>query len=222
MSDLTKNIEELFNKYEETTYIKSCNINDVAKFSLIKKVYDKIKEKVDKSETKPNFFIAGGVFQSLLSDQRVNDIDIFTSNPSDLISILGKPDYQNDMVANFVIDNFPKIQVIKKYTANNPKEIIDMFDFSIVSCVYDGNKIEYHKRFFIDISQKMLVITNLPKPLSTFDRVVKYVKRGYNICPQNRLKLVQAINILNIDFDNPDENHIMFYSDGTTKFNGID
>ena len=81
----------------------------------------------------------------------------------------------------------------------------------------------YSDRFFRDLAKKVLVIDgDLVKPLSSMSRAFKYVRRGFSICPVGIARIAQAVQELDVDWENPDDNDIMFYPDGTMKFTGLD
>ena len=114
------------------------------------------------------------------------------------------------------------IQVIKKYAYETPQETIDDFDFTIVTAAFDGRNFITHERFYLDVAQRRIVITNLVKPLNTLKRALKYASRGFVMCPIAMSRLAKAINLKKIDWDNPNQNVIDFYPDGTPTFRGID
>jgi hypothetical protein len=195
-------------------------ITDVSKFAFLEKLHKELFE-----DYYGNAIIAGGVFSSILADRKIKDIDIFTGSPDDLISFLGskgiKQTFQNDWVANFKYKKFI-IQIIKKHTFTTVRQCIDEFDFTIVCAAYDGKEFVTHERFFMDNSQKRIVVNKLPKPLSSFKRLAKYCSRGYSACPVGLAAIAKSINGLQIDWSNPSQNEIEFYPDGTPSFRGLD
>lgn len=195
-------------------------LKDVAKFGFLEPMYKELFE-----DAPARAIMAGGVFSSLLVDRTVKDIDIFTDEPIKLINFLQDKGLkilrENEWVCNFQFKKYI-VQVIKKYTYNSPEAVIDSFDFTIVACAYAGGKLVYNERFFVDNAQMRCVVHNLPKPLSSMQRLTKYCSRGYSACPIGLGKIARAINALQIDWDNPDQNELEFYPDGTPKFNGLD
>lgn len=90
-----------------------------------------------------------------------------------------------------------------------PKEIIESFDFTITKFAYykeevkdedtEGTHIETkiicHDKFFEHLHLKRLVIDDkIPFPMSTFERVLRYVKYGYHPCKETKIKLAKAIH----------------------------
>lgn len=158
--------------------------------------------------------------------KKINDYDIFSNDSENIISILKAEKvvctFETEYFTNFYLDNNTKIQIIKRYSPKTFKEIFDVFDFTIVCGAYDGIKFECHERFFQDIATKRLVINTLRFPLKTLERICKYSRRGYTACPVGLLRLAQSIRNLDIDWNNPDENLLSFYPNGTFRFSGID
>lgn len=171
-------------------------------------------------------WIAGGCMRSFLVGEKAKDIDIFTAEPDRVIEFLAskegfKKTFGNDFFQNFKHKDLT-YQVIKKYVYQNPQDTIDSFDFTLISAAYSKEGFISHERFYLDNAQKRLVIHNLPLPLSTLKRSLKYTSRGYRLCPVSLSRLARAINELKIDWENPDQNQIDFYPDGTPTFRGKD
>lgn len=104
------------------------------------------------------------------------------------------------------------------------EQIINRFDFSITKFAYykvevedetgaeveenslsndksDKTHIEYrvmyNDKFFEHLHLKRLVIDDeIPFPMSTFERMLRYAKYGYFPCKETKLKLVKALNEL--------------------------
>jgi len=171
------------------------------------------------------FWIAGGCFIGIVTGSRIKDIDVFAPDPARVIDEFKSRGYmetfENDWVKNFQHKGLI-IQVIKKYVYATPQQTIDDFDFTIVSAAYDGKDFIAYERFYLDVAQRRIVITNLVKPLNTLKRAIKYASRGFVMCPVALSRLAKDINLLKIDWENPDQNVIDFYPDGTPTFRGID
>ena len=90
-----------------------------------------------------------------------------------------------------------------------PKEIIESFDFTITKFAYykeevkDEETKETHfetkiicdEKFFEHLHLKRLVIDDkIPFPMSTFERVIRYVGYGYRPCRETKIKLAKAIH----------------------------
>jgi len=172
------------------------------------------------------FWIAGGALSDLSRGEMFKDIDIFSPNPKVILGRLKDAEHfpyfeAADRVSNYKIMGHT-VQVVTGYGPQNPSEIIELFDFTAVCGVYDGDTFVSHVRFWQDNATKRLVINNLPKPLSTLERITKYCRKGFRCCPIGLARIARAINELQMDWDNPKENEINFYPDGTPRFAGID
>jgi hypothetical protein len=171
------------------------------------------------------FWIAGGAISSVVTGETVNDYDLFSPYPEALYDKLkeniGKVSFETKYFANFYLDKY-KIQVIRRYAPKTPQEIFDTFDFTMVCGAYDGETFTCHDDFWQDIAQRRLVINRLTFPLRTLERVGKYSRRGYTMCPKGYLEICKAINAMEIDWENPDENMLSYYENGTPRFTGPD
>jgi hypothetical protein len=172
------------------------------------------------------FWIAGGALSDLSRGVMFKDIDIFSPFPKAVLARLKESDQHayfevEDRVSNFRIMGHT-IQVVTGYSPASPAEIIDLFDFTAVCGVYHLDGFTSHPRFWQDNATKRLVINNLPKPLSTLERITKYCRKGFRCCPIGLSRVAKAINAMEIDWDNPKENEMNFYPDGTPRFLGID
>lgn len=99
-----------------------------------------------------------------------------------------------------------------------PEEIISQFDFTVTKFAYykelvkepDPFELEdetdesvweykavYHPQFFEHLHLKRLIIDDqIPKPMSTFNRVLRYRKYGYVPCVETKQKLINALRNL--------------------------
>lgn len=173
-----------------------------------------------------NCWIAGGAMRSWLVGDPVKDIDIFSSDPDAVIAAFEESDnykagVKNDFIAHFYRKDV-RYEIIRAYKFNSPQETIDSFDFTIVCAAYGSYGLVADERFYIDNAQKRLVVKSLPKPLSTIKRALKYSKRGYIMCPVGLSKILKTIQENPINWENPKENDIDFYPDGTPTFRGLD
>lgn len=193
-------------------------MSEVQAFGHVKALWDSLPIK--------SCWIAGGAMRSWLVGDLVKDIDIFSNDPDAVLTAFKadesfKPGHENDFIAHFYKDNM-RYEVIKKYRYASQKETIENFDFTIICASYGPDGIVVDDRFYIDNAQKRLVVKALPKPLSTIKRAIKYSGRGYAMCPVGLAKILKQIQENPIDWDNPSQNEIEFYPDGTPSFRGLD
>lgn len=154
-------------------------------------------------------FVAGGYVRSVIANEQVNDIDLFTSSPQlakELATKLGeevrrKP-YETDN-AYTVRMRGPAVQFIHKWSFNSPQDCIASFDFTIAAAAFwwkEGNKVETdvngthfsqprweslsHPQFYAHLAAKRLVYRS---PIRNEEaggsmlRVLKFYQRGYRI-----------------------------------------
>ena len=194
-------------------------------------IIDEINDLLDQKEGQENadkpikFWVAGGAITSAITREKINDYDIFSPTPEKLRDKLkeaiGYSTFEHDFFTNFWVAG-KKIQVITRYSPESPQAIFNTFDFTIVCGAYDGKEFYCHDRFWQDIANRRLVVNELFFPLKTMERVAKYSRRGYTVCPVGLLNIAKAIHALQIDWDNPSENDLSFYPDGTPRFMGPD
>lgn len=153
-----------------------------------------------------NGFIAGGCFKNILTDTPCKDIDIFFRNIQDFdmaVCVFEKDNnytkiYNNDNAIGYIEnDTNMKIDLVQS-RFGTPEEIINAFDFTITKMAFSIEGKDYqiicHQDFFEHLFTKRLVIDNeIPFPLSTFNRALRYTKYGYNLCFESKEKLIKAI-----------------------------
>lgn len=206
-------------------------IEKIPALASFNKIIAEINDAIDQNEGQENasnpikFWIAGGAITSAVAGEKINDYDIFTPQPALLRERLkkgiGYASFEHDFFANFYLNN-NKIQVISRYAPENVQAIFNTFDFTINCGAYDGDVFACHDRFWQDNATKRLVVNELFFPLKTLERVAKYSRRGYKACPQGLLRLAKAIHEMEIDWENPSQNDLEFYPDGTPRFMGPD
>jgi hypothetical protein len=182
----------------------------------------------DKDRLPCQFWVAGGAVLAAIAGERINDYDIFSPHPQRLIAILdATPAYKKGKSDDGFFQNYTDqfgntIQIITRVSVASPSVIFEIFDYTIVCAAWDGQTFYCHDRFWQDVSTRRLVVNALPYPLKSMERMAKYASRGYKPCPIGLLALARAINSLQIDWNNPKDNEISFYPDGTPRFAGVD
>lgn len=149
-----------------------------------------------------NFVIAGGYLRSIIRNEVVNDIDIFTDKKESAELLANK---LSEKTKQYVTDNAisltvqgKSVQIIHRWLFNSPEEIINHFDFTVVQAaifLYDKSGKELHPddnrfewqglvgdTFYQDLAAKRLVYTNPAdaEPGSSLLRLLKYKGKGYN------------------------------------------
>lgn len=169
-----------------------------------------------------NCWIAGGALRDYFSiGYPQSDIDVFFPDETQyslLKSFLEEQgyevQYENDKVCVFFI-NKHKFDLVKVFF-NDPRATIAEFDFTVCCCAVDKNDVYMHADFFPDLARRRLIINKLPFPLSTLQRLQKYIKKGYSICNGGLLDLSKGI--AGLDLTRPEVNTFEFYADGSPRF----
>jgi len=172
-----------------------------------------------------DFILAGGCLRDYLVNEKIKDIDVFPKNQAGqdfIISKLkekGKLMSENARLSNYTV-NGKWFQVVKGQFYDSPEALINNFDYTICCIGYDGKDLSTHENFFEDLACKRLRTNTLTFPLSSLERIQKYIKKGYTACNGTMLSLAKAVATVN--FESNDENRLEFYPDGSPRFMGID
>jgi hypothetical protein len=157
------------------------------------------------------FWLAGGAITSMMTGDKINDLDIFSSDPDAVISDLKSAgcglEFENGHVANFMHASVDQtIQVIKRAMAS-PEATAAQIDLTINATAYDGNSLFVHDDLVQDIEDMKIGLNVVNYPLNTFLRVIKYAQRGFSLRPDVAVTLVKLIREAEIS----DLNHLSFY-----------
>ena len=168
-------------------------------------------------------YIAGGCFKNIFNSERVKDVDIFFENKADCLEAISyykkemkeHPSewrfvYENEKVWS-VYSNKEKVRLeLIKSVFGKPKQVISDFDFTITKFAYYKNydnvdeenymavfEIIFHEDFFEHLHTKRLVIDDeMIYPVSTFNRVMRYARYGYQPCRETKIKIVTNLAML--------------------------
>lgn len=163
-------------------------------------------------------FIAGGCFKNLFSGERMKDVDVFFRDRKDYessVTALSENEdyerlYDSENVVAFRHKSSKTTVELIQTIFGAPEEILDRFDFTVAKFAYyredtfnaEGEPIKvyracYHPQFFEHLHLKRLIIDDkIPKPLSTFERVLRYRGYGYHPCTETKRKLINALRAL--------------------------
>lgn len=171
----------------------------------------------------PHGWIAGGAVRDHFASMSLSsDIDIFFATKAKFTEAVEltkkntafKPQYTHDTLAAFTWQG-KTVQFIGTHFFNSPEETIANFDFTVCSCAVDTENVYLHPHFFEDLAARRLAINELPFPLSTLERMIKYIKRGFTPCNGTLLTLSKAI----AEVDLGDKvNTLSFYPNGSPRF----
>ncbi|ABX43347.1 hypothetical protein [Lachnoclostridium phytofermentans] len=180
-------------------------------------------------------FIAGGSFKNIFNHEKVKDLDIFFESKVDFDSAVEHFDkmcgenntggkyhfyYENKNVKAYKhVETGITLELCCK-VFGSARNIISQFDFTITKFAYfkeqvkdaesDDNHIEYmiacDDKFFEHLHLKRLVTDDkILYPMSTFERMIRYIKYGYMPCKETKLRIASAISELSkeqIDISN--------------------
>lgn len=207
---------------------------DKLKYHYQKLFFDELPEGI-----RTEVFVAGGAIRDYLSNSEVKDIDLFTTSKEvedELLKFFkekGKLINENTLLANYTYKD-KWFQVIKGKHYNSPISLIESFDFTITQAVVFvemelipeenikkfNTEFEAGENFFQDTLAKHLRVHKITFPLSTLERMQKYIQKGYEACNGTLLEVAKSLK--EVDFDNNDQNTLLFYPNGGARFFGVD
>lgn len=162
-------------------------------------------------------FIAGGCFKNIFNKERIKDVDLFFENEADFtiskmyfdrnFSLYSKY-YENDNVVAYkdIIADLT-IELCKK-TYAVPKDMLEMFDFTIAKFAYydvktsipSGQEKIHTKHVLCDdqyfehlFTKRLVCDDKIMFPVSTFERMIRYAGYGYMPCRETKLKILNSI-----------------------------
>jgi hypothetical protein len=184
MVDIETNIENIIVPMDETDLMKA-----------VRHLPEKIARFLKEFHTET--ILAGGYLRSIITNEEVNDYDIFCSvdklQIKDNIYQSYGTWYSIKESANSWLCNDPSlapkpVQFIHRWTFTDAKSLLRYFDFTIAKAAvwYDGTNWQgvVDKRFYQDLAAKRLVYeSGLPgnEGASHITRVFKFIARGYTI-----------------------------------------
>ena len=149
----------------------------------------------------PKLFLAGGYLRSVITSERVSDIDLFCHSKEYAAALAkeispkdGPPPYQTDNAITVKLKPFA-VQFVHRWTFDNAVQALDSFDFTIAQAaiwwdpvgpnqeVQRWSSICSH-RFYSDLAAKRLMYTAPDRqeaPGGSMLRVLKFYQRGYRI-----------------------------------------
>lgn len=160
-------------------------------------------------------FICGGCFKNIFNKEKVKDLDIFFENESDFDDAVQyfdsqTPGYDGDDVRDekyhfhYENDNVKAYKhietgaVVKRQEL--PFETLEDEHF-LEEIGIPETHIEYKilmdDAFFEHLHLKRIVIDkDIPFPMSTFERMLRYAKYGYFPCKETKMKIINALRDL--------------------------
>lgn len=171
-------------------------------YKKIRFMYDSLFKLAEPENIK--IFIAGGAIRDLLlGAPRPRDIDIYFTDEKSFNNFAGllKKKYYSSRIRNTknseVFDmkkGWPNIDLVKIEFFPTPEHVIQSFDFTVCCCAMDKDAMYIHNDFFTDLLSRQLRENNFVRPNQTLMRLVKFLKRGFNVSPETLNNLGKAIN----------------------------
>lgn len=160
---------------------------------------------------KPKCYFAGGCIASLVLEQPVNDYDLWFESPEDFQEVDDKlvvtpPIDDFDFTPQIVIEKSKfattlfllsgkKIQFVKN-RMGPANVLVPQFDFKHTHSYYiPGEKLSVDVNFIQ--SRTLSFVGSLDHPINTFERMIKFSKRGYYVsfeCIQNLMLEIQKMS----------------------------
>ena len=169
-------------------------------------------------------WIAGGAVRDFFSRMPAeSDIDVFFPDAASLANVTErlKQDeasrllYENAATIGFLRKG-KHIQLVRRHFFAGPQETIAEFDFTVCCCAVSLDGVFVHEHFFDDLAGRRLAINRLPFPLSTLERLQRYVAKGFLACNGTLLELTRGLQA--VDLQNPAANVLEFYPGGGKRF----
>lgn len=160
-----------------------------------------------------NAIIAGGFIRAYFAGETPSDLDLYFCNEDDAtkaVTALKTKGWvvvtETSRAVTFKKDG--KVVQVIMCLLGEPEEILQAFDFTICAAALAKKDDEWelfmHDDFFEHLAGRILVFTGSSFPLASLKRVVKYIRRGYNICDENLIAIAKMIAEM-VNFENYEE-----------------
>lgn len=176
---------------------------------IIKKVLSGLPEWFVDVLKKNKCYIAGGAITSVVNRTDISDYDIYFPNNAALLDTVKCIQDDNphccfisDKSLTYALDSDTTVQFIHYDYYDKPEDIHKHFDFTINMATIDmySDRLVCHPCFMLHNSQRYLSFNKDTKfPMISALRVQKYKERGYDITRAQYMKILMAINKLEIN-----------------------
>lgn len=155
--------------------------------------------------------VAGGFIRSVVAGEEVNDVDVFPARSDDAQSLADEiartpflvgaaPAHVLKTLNAMTVLSDPVVQVIHRWEAATPTELLDGFDFTVgAACVWwEGGRLRslVHPRFYRDLAARRLTFISPvdgDEAGGSILRVAKFSKRGYRASAYQVARIIAAI-----------------------------
>lgn len=156
-------------------------------------------------EERYDLAVAGGFIRTIITNERVSDIDVFGSdalmlkNTADgyAETVIDKHPVETDNA--ITVRGRPPVQFIHKWTFDSKTKLVESFDFTIarVAVWYEGGawRSVADDRFYVDLAARRLVYMSPEGNTAggTLLRLQKFVARGYRASAFNIAAIAQDL-----------------------------
>ena len=162
-------------------------------------------------------YLAGGFVRECIAHGEIQDIDLFSKSTNQLNQAAddlhnSRPDSAVFNTRNAITVLTPSrvpVQFITRWTFDKPEDCARSFDFTVCQGVIWFSDYEWrssiHPRFYTDLAARRLFYTSPERNEDaggSLLRVMKFLKRGYNIQPASLAAVLSRI-VKAIDFSKP-------------------
>lgn len=184
---------------------------------LIRSLSKTIDPFIWKLAEKHQAILAGGTFERLSNNEKINDLDLYFRTPTHAYK------FCQDIRDNYNCVGITKRSILFKNSSKeipinviifkyfqDAKEVLHYFDFECCKASFDFHTKEFYAspEYLLSLQTKQLIYSRSLYPIGALIRLQKYIKRGYTIDYGSLLRLYKDLK--NLDITNPEvlETHI--------------
>lgn len=158
-------------------------------------------------------FIAGGCVRSILNNEPISDVDVFSNseesylNTIEQLKLIGyKELFSNPMLVRLkstrIIDMVKPRTGDYLRTVGTPEEVISFFDFTVArAAIISDSEALVDENFAAHSRSKKLQIEHIVCPVTQVRRISKYLAKGYKITFKETIKIFLEFQTRNNDLD---------------------
>jgi hypothetical protein len=150
-------------------------------------------------------FVCGGMIRSIITREKISDIDVIASSPELAKKVAEDLSTQEDTFTTenaYTLRNFrPVIQIIHRWTYDDPTKLLESFDFVIARAVvwWDGSEWRSmcDPRYYQDLAARRLTYCRPIReeaPGGSMLRLLKFYSRGYTADLQSIAYLIERVS----------------------------
>ena len=204
--------KESIKKDKDDFYCNDC-FKKRSKYKYERKVLENKLGRMFNVLNKYKCYIAGGTITSIFTNKEIRDIDIYFKSKKELIDFMSKGEYfllsATDKAFTFKIDDLEYQAIFFDYF-NSAEDIFERFDFTVCMGAYDFEKQDFvlHEDFLKHNASKIIKFNpRTDYPIISALRIDKYKQKGYEISKSEFIKIMIAINNLQIKTFRDFKNH---------------